>query len=330
MLRCRQPQGEVLSDNPGQTQAGSGQPQTENSAPPVQAGRDISSLENYRARQAASSAPKPPQPPQAGGASPNTGADSQADHREQAIPRPRFDEVNAQKNQYQQQVQALQAQIAQMQQAQQATGMQGAPVQPQGYAAPSYSGMQGAAPQQAGPKVPDFNDPAVQKQWREKITNNPVTGLREFVSLLIQAEGAPLLQQFQQQILGQITPIQQTFVQQQLSSYESSRTQSDPTFSQVAPTFRQLAVTAQQRGFTLTPQTLQAIEGIARAQAGIPFGTPPAPAQAPFSERPGGGTQMGQAPTPTLTPQQRDIARRFGMTEQEYAASLMSLTGGNR
>lgn len=319
-----------MSDNTGQTQAGSGTSQTENATPPVNAGRDISSLENYRARQAASSAPKPPQPPQAGEASPTTGQNPQADQREQAIPRPRFDEVIEQKNQYQQQVQALQAQLAQMQQAQQATGMQGAPAQPQGYAAPTYSGMQGAAPQQAPSQVPDFNDPAVQKQWRDKIANNPVTGLREFVSLLIQAEGTPLLQQFQQQILGQITPIQQTFVQQQLSSYETSRAQSDPTFQQVAPTFRQLAVTAQQRGFALTPQTLQAIEGIARAQAGVPFGAPPAPAQAPFSERPGGGTQLGQSSTPTLTAEQRDMARRFGMSEQEWAASYASLVGGNR
>ena len=202
------------------------------------------------------------------------------------------------------------------------TGMQAVPqFAPQPV---TQSGMAQPPQQAPQPTAPDFNSQEVQKQWREKIANNPVTGLREFVSLLIQSEGAPLLQQFQQQILGQLAPIQQTFAGQQLQSYAASRA-SDPSWQQVQPTFQQLAREAISRGYQPTPEVLSVVETIARQQAGVPYYAPQPAAAAPFTERPGsGGAGFGAAQTPELTPQQRGVARQFGMTEQEYAASLAS------
>jgi hypothetical protein len=291
---------------------------------------EISSLARYRAQQQKGSSPSA-QPQTAGGeASPETGA-AQAqpsDNREQFIPRHRFDEVNAQRNQYAQQLQALQAQLAMYQQAQGITGMQGqlghfqqAPAQP------TVTGMANSPQAQASqvPQIPDFNDPAVVREWRDRIANNPVTGLRDFVSLLIRAEGVPLLEQFRQQITSQLTPLQQTFVQQQLTSYAQSRA-SDPQFTAIQPIFNQLVQQAVQRGYQLTPQVLSTIEHIARVQAPQYGITLPASDQAPFTERPGSGGQGFPAPEmPQLTPMQEAMARRFGMTPAEYARRLKEI-----
>lgn len=318
------------------------QPTTENQAATRNAG-EISSLANYMARRKDSSSSAPEQS-KAGEGAPNAAATQPPqDNREQFIPRSRFDEVlnerNALRQQQQQAPQAPQAQQPQeWQQPQQApapqlnTGMQNVPQwQPpqQGFQSPTGMVGQQQAPQQAQrpANVPDFSDANVQKEWRTKIANNPVTGLREFVSLLIQAEGAPLLEQFRQQITSQITPLQQSFVQQQLTSYTSHRQQSDPTFAQIAPAFNQLVAQAQQRGYQLTPQTLQAIEGIARSQSGHLYAPAPQAPQVPFTEAPGSSGSFGQPSEPTLTNEQLAMAKRFNMTPAEYAAAQRTYRG---
>ena len=261
----------------------------------------------------ASSAPSAPKSP----------ATPESDNREAFIPRQRFDDVLAERNALRQQLQSPQA------------------FQPQGFPQPQFgpvpqfqppqgvspTGMVGYQPtppqQQAQPAAPDFNDLAVQKQWREKIAVNPITGMVEFFDALLTARGAPLLQQFQQYIMDQISPIQQSYVQQQLSSYVAHRQQSDPGFAQVVPTFNQLVGQAVQRGYPMNQQTLAAIEGIARAQAGFLSPVPQAP-RAPFTETPGGTGEFGQPSTPNLSPAQQAMAQRFGMSHSEYAASLRS------
>lgn len=313
-----------MSTEAGTQPSASTAPQTENQAPAIDSG-EISSLARYMARQKdASSAPQAPRP-QAGEGSPTPDAAATApqDGREPFIPRSRFDEVLAERNALRQQLSSPQA-------------FQPQGHQPQFGAVPQFQAPQGMsptgmvgqqpAPQQA-PALPDFSDINVQRQWREKIAANPVTGLREFVSMVLQAEGAPLLQQFQQQILSQISPIQQSYVQQQLTSYSTQRQQADPSFSQVAPTFNQLVSQALQRGYSLTPQVLQAIEGIARAQSGLLSSPAPAP-RAPFTEAPGGTGEFGQPATPQLTPAQSAVAKRFGMEPSEYAAYLRSYNNG--
>jgi hypothetical protein len=269
-------------------------------------GLGATSLHGYLDSQATSSIAGAAQQ-QAGVASPDTGGN---DNREQYIPRSRFDEVNTQKNLAQQQAQILQQQLqlyqqqlAQGQQAQSVTGMQGQQTPPQA---------------QGQRNIPDFNDPGVQREWRNKIADNPVTGLREFVSLLIQAEGAPMLQQVQSTILSQVQPIQQTIAHQQIQSYTQSRSQADPSFGRVKPVFENLVAQAVQRGYMPNGQLLQAIEGIARAQTGL-FNSSAGTPQAPYTERPGGTGSFGQPATPNLSPLERQIAQRFGMSETEYA-----------
>lgn len=175
--------------------------------------------------------------------------------------------------------------------------------------------MIGAAP---APTLPDFNDPAVKKQWSDRIYKDPVGGLTALVETLIEARGTPLLQQFQQQITAQLTPLQQQFLQSQLGAYEQ-RAASDPTFHTIRPTFDSLVREAVNRNIPLTEQTLRAIEGIARAQHNLPFGTPATPpAPAPFTERPG-GQGMTQRPQTHLTQTEREYAGLFKMSDEEYA-----------
>lgn len=281
---------------------------------------ELSSLARYRAAQQAS-APVAPVQQNAGNSAPTDGqTNSDGKARSEYIPRDRFDQVNQAKNE-------AEAELARYRQQAALTGMQ---VYPQNQQVPaqvvSPTGMANPQPQQVsqpGQQIPDFNDPAVRKIWQDKIANNPITGLREFVSLLIQSEGAPLLQQFQQQIMGSIAPIQQTFVSQQLSAYASSRA-SDPNWTQIQPSFNALAQEAINRGYSPTPEVLSVVEAIARQQVGIPAFSAPQPAAppVPFSERPGsGGGNFGEAPTPALTPRERFVAQQFGMTEKEYADS---------
>lgn len=311
-----------MSTDTGFEPAAAPQPQTETTAPSVGSG-EISSLANFMARQKAASSAPEAQQSQAGEGDPNVAATAPQDNREQFIPRTRFDEVVNERNQLRQQVQAPQQNFGQQPQFGAAPQFQA----PQGF---NPTGMIGQQPQQQLQQVnvPDFNDATVQKQWRDKIANNPVTGLREFVSLLLQAEGGPVLEQFRQQIASQIAPIQQTFVQQQLQSYTSQRQASDPGFAQVAPAFNQLVSQAAQRGYQLTPQVLSAIEGIARAQSGMLTAPPPQAPRAPFSETPGSAGSFGQAEQPSLSAQQRAVAERFGMTAQEYQTYQRSYSNG--
>jgi hypothetical protein len=306
-----------LSTENGSQPATAPQPTTVTPGNPV-AASEISSLANYMARHRASS-PESSVQSQAGEGSPAPAAAPQSDNREQFIPRSRFDEVLAERNQ-------LRSQLQQPQAPQPAPVPQPANFQPQFGAVPQFqpqpglnpTGMQGAQPPQPAANVPNWDDPAVQKAWREKIANNPVTGLREFVELLGQATVSKQLEQFRQQVFSQLQPLQQTFVRQQLESYATQRNNADPTFQQVAPTFVNLVGQAMQRGYSITPQVLQAIEGIARAQTGL-LTAPPPPPQVPFSETPGGTGSFGQAEAPTLSPMEKQVAQRFGMTDAEYA-----------
>lgn len=304
---------------PNQAPAVEPQSQTENQdAPKVSS--DISSLRNFRERQAATSTAAKATPGE-GAASPGQAA---GDNREQFIPRTRFDEVLAERNAERERAQQAMQLLAQYQAQLPAHATAQVPqpyAQPQPLAPTGMVGAQATPPAHATAQVPDFSDPAVQKQWRDKIANNPVTGLKEFVSLLIRAEGEPLLNQYQQQVLSQLAPIQQTFVQQQLGAYEQSRAQADPSFAQVKDHFRNLTARAVQMGHALTPEALSVIEQVARQQLGVPVNYQ-APAQPSFSERPGGASDMARPQAPQLTEQQRAVARRFNMTDAEYASFL--------
>lgn len=321
-----------MSTETGTPPATAPQPPTENQAP-RDAG-EISSFARYVAARQASSAADAKQPAAGEGApsnaQPSQSAPSNQPDREQFIPRSRFDEVLQERNALRQMAQTPPPQNTGYAPQANNTGMQVPPpvqqYQPQGFQSPTGMVGQYAQPQQPqGASTPDFTNPDVQKEWQAKIAKNPVTGLREFVSLLIQTEGGPLLEQFRQQISQQVAPLQQSYLQQQLSTYTTQRQQADPSFGQVAPTFNQLVSQAVQRGYQLNPQVLQAIEGIARAQSGQL--SAPAPRQVPFSEAPGGTGSFGEASEPNLTPEQLTFAKRFDMTPAEYAASLRSYRG---
>lgn len=316
--------------------AESQQPQTENQGGQQNTG-EISSLANYMARRRSSS--EAGQATQTSGeGSPSTAATEpqQSEERSQYIPRERFDQVLAERNQLREQAQPQQPQQTppqpqppqpfpqQPQGPQLNTGMQpGQQFQPQQNVSPT--GMVGQQQQPNAPQMPDFSDPQVRKEWNNRLNKEGVGALQELISTAIRAEGTPLLEQYVQQVRSQLTPLQQNFVQQQLSSYSQQRTQQDPSFQQIAPTFQQLVSQAAQRGYSLDPQTLQAIEGIARGQAGL-FNQPvQQPQQPPFSEQPGGTGSLGQKSEPQLNGQQRMMADRFGMSHEEYAQTYGSL-----
>ena len=290
-------------DANGPVTGSEGQPVNAPSAPQDNA---ISALSRYRAQQAAS-APATQDRGQGGAVGPETDATPRPE-REPYIPRERFDEVNTK---LKGEVETLKQQLAMLQQRQPQFG----PAPTQVAAQPGVTGMIGAAP---APTLPDFNDPAVKKQWSDRIYKDPVGGLTALVEALIEARGTPLLQQFQQQITAQLTPLQQQFLQSQLGAYEQ-RAASDPTFHTIRPTFDSLVREAVNRSIPLTEQTLRAIEGIARAQHNLPFGTPATPpAPAPFTERPG-GQGMTQRPQTHLTQTEREFAGLFKMSDEEYA-----------
>lgn len=192
-------------------------------------------------------------------------------------------------------------------------------------------------PQPDTPNVPDFDDPEVQKQWRKKLANDPIRGMREFVQMMIQAEGTPMLEQFRNDVMSQLQPVQQAYVQQSVNAYKQSRFQSDPNFTQVAPHFDQVLNQAlrERPNLQLDANTMSTLEHIARLQAQqTPNFAPqggygqPQPPQPPFTERPGSAqhrAQKQQASTPQLTPAQKRMARTFNMTEQQYAAKLQEM-----
>lgn len=323
------------SESKSLTEAPQNQPVNEPRTEPM----EISHLAQMRAAQQAS-APAA-KAPEAGGSTPGG---QQAPSQEQPerspyIPRERFDQVNDRLRQ-------AEAELAMLRQTPPPTGMQavGVPVPPQqqpmtvggmvqpmhpAYASPQAQGQAIANSPQVKGLLDQLADKKTQDEWRQKIANSPVTGLAEFIQFAIQTEGAALLQQALAPIQAQIAPLQQTFIAQQVDSYSTQR-ESDPTWHQVAPVFRQLAYQAAQSGYALNPQTLSVVEAVARQNVGLPVFAAPQPQQpAPFTERPGsGGQNFGTTQTPELSAQEKAMAARFGMTEQEYAAQLAAIRGG--
>ena len=326
-----------MSDTPNE----SNQPETQGAAPTVNqlqqsSPQDISALAAYRAaRQAASSPPAEPKA-EGGDTRPNAGGDQAQPQREGFIPRERFDEVHQRMKSYEQQLQQFQQSQPQAQ-----PNAFGTPQMPQMPQFPMQQPLQQVGPTgmvqgqqqqpQQTPQAPDFNDPKVQREWREKIANNPITGMREFTEHIIRSYGEPLVNQAVQGLYQQLQPLQRAFVNQQIQTYAQQR-QADPSFQQVQPYFQNLVQQAQQRGVDVTnPQVLGTIEYMAKQQAqaqGMQFAPPQQPPQQqpPFTERPGNsGASLGQSQTPTLTPQQQAMARTFGMSDREYAESLRNM-----
>jgi hypothetical protein len=309
------------------------EPQTEKRNPQLP---EISALRQFREREASSANAQ-------GQAREGQPAQEGAAQREGFIPRERFDQVNQRMQTAEQQAQQMQVMLQQfMMQQQQA---QRVPTQHPG-------GMMNTAspqPQQLqNTGLPDFNDPNVAKEWQNKIANGGVKELVGLMRQVVEATGQPLLQQFQQQIQNQLSPIRNSFVRQQADQYASTRSQQDPTFQQVRPYFEHFVQEAVQRNpdLQLNQATLSTIEHVAKIQqqqsaqqfGGMgqfnPYGFPqfmgqqqyPQNPAAPFTERPGAAANLGQQrQTVSLTPQQRAAARGFGMTDEQYATKLREL-----
>lgn len=320
-----------MSNETEGSQPKEGAPQAENQgqAAQPQIPTEISALKKYREAQAAKRQGNTPTPAAQksgeGESGPNDAAQTQNQDREQWIPRERFDQVNQQKNQFQQQLQNLQnmQQFAQQQPYVGQTGMVHTP--------PQQPAQQPQRQQQGQPELPDFSNPEVEKQWRNKIAKDPIKGLGELFDIYLAQKGQPLLQQYAQQIQQQIQPLRQNYVQTQLNQYAQSRA-NDPEFTQIRPVFDQMAQRAVQMGYDLSnPQTLATVEFVAKQTAQQQGMYQPQPQQMmaqpqPFTERPGNSGGMNNAPRgPQLTPQQKQMAQRFNMTEQQYADSLAAM-----
>ncbi len=242
----------------------------------------------------------------------------ESNERSGYIPRERFDEVNTKRIQAEAQLQQLTNQLSQAQAAR---------------AAQANQGHQATQAQQAlqSPQVQNFmaslSSKEEQEKWRQKIINQPVTGIAELVQQAIQSESQQLVHQLQ----AALAPMQQFYMAQQgsvVQQYAQKRA-SDPTWSAIASTFDQLAQTAQQRGYSITPQVLEVIEAVARSQHNIPVYGQAAP-QPPFTERPGSGQVQAPPAPPQLSEEQRKYARMFNMDESKYAADAAVLGGGSR
>lgn len=232
--------------------------------------------------------------------------------REPYIPRERFDSVIAERNQYQ-------AQLAQMQQ------MIALQNQQSTQQAQYYTGLQ--APTQNQPQVDFSQTPQMTKeeakQWQDRIANEGAPALIELIRQTVTPLGNQLVQQFN----SQLSPLRQTFVNQTIGQYTAQKTNPqsptyDPTFAQIQPYFNQALqnVLQQRPNIDLNPQALGMVEYVAKQQAqmnGISLDQPQA---LPFTERPGASTSMMTPQQQTLTAQEQQIARTFGMTPQEYLA----------
>lgn len=321
-----------MSDNVnGSSQTEVPQSQPVNDQPQRTGLSEISSLARQRAAQQAS-APAP-KAPDAGTATPGSQQvpPAQEAQRSEYIPRSRFDEVNARKQQLEAEVEMLRHWNRQQGAP---GGMQPVTQAPQAQA--TMGGMVGGQPQpqltpaQAKTLVEALADKSEQEKWRKRIADAPVQGLAEFVVHAIQTEGARLLEQALGPLRQQLNPLQQTFLSQQIGQYSAQRN-SDPAWNTIEGTFTQMAIQAAQAGHQLTPHTLGLIEVAARQHHGVPvFGAYQAP-QPPFTERPGTGAQaLGQPQLPPLTEAQRRMAAAFGMSEQDYAAKYVAIKGGAR
>lgn len=254
---------------------------------------------------------------------PNTQEASQ--QRSEYIPRDRFDEVNARRIAAEAQLQ----QLTQMSQQQ----MQRAAQANQGYAPQQMpTGQQVAQSPQVQNFLASLSNKEEQEKWRQKIVNQPVTGIAELIQHAIQTEGSALLSQHLQQLQAYLAPLQSFYQQQQqqaVSNYAKQRA-TDPNWAAVEPVFNQLAQQAQQGGYQLTQQNLQVIEGVARTKVGIPMWGQPTSQPAPFTERPAGqGGFNQQSQQVQLTAEQKHAAKLFGLDEATYARNLAGIRRAN-
>ncbi len=222
------------------------------------------------------------------------------------------------------QLQQMRAMMAQMQQQQQ--------VPQQQTIGPTGMVQQQQQVQPQPQRGIDFNNPDVVKQWRNKIANDPVKGLADFVKEIIQVEGQPILDQVAGYVNQTISPLQQAYLEQTVgqvtNQYAQTKTQ-DPSFQGIQPIFQQVVAQAVQRGVDVrNPANLGVIEQIARTQAANqaqqwgynPYVAQQAPQNPPFTERPGPGQKNNaQQTTQQLSVREREVARGFGMTESEYS-----------
>lgn len=295
---------------------------TENPKPTVPT--EISSLARHREQLQRASSARAEQKETGGEPQPNVGQQEPSKpEREPYIPRDRFDEVLRQRDAFQQQLTQMQQMMQQAQQPQMGpTGMMQPP-------------QQHLNPPQQQQQVQSFldqvmKDPAAKQQWQKRIANEGITALAEFVTKTIEDRGRPLLEEYSRSINDRITPLQQSLLRQQISSYANQKA-SDPEFQVARPMFEQLVNTAVQRGYDVTnPQVLSTIEFLAKQQARqfAPPATPQQPMQqvAPFSERPGSSSQPFPKPAyRALTPQEQAMANRFNLTPQQYIDSLRAM-----
>lgn len=279
------------------------------------------------------------------GSAPSEQPKGEGNERSPHIPRERFDQVNNERKQLAEQVPQLASQVQQLQQFVQRALWSQQQVPQQAPQQVSPAGMVQPQPQPQAPRF-DLSDEAKVKEWQTRIANGGVKELAAFVKQLIEAEGTPLLEQFQQRITSQLTPIQQSYVNQVVDRYAATR-QQDPTFQAVRPYFQSFLERARQErpDLPLNEYTLSTIEHMARVQAqqdaqryGITQFPQPQPGfapqpqvpqpyqpyqpyqpQVPYSERPGaagvGSPALAQR---QLTEAERQVARGFGMSDAEY------------
>lgn len=260
--------------------------------------------------------------PNSGQTVPN-GQDGNQPQRSDYIPRDRFDEVNSRRIAAEAQLQQYQ-QMTQQQLQAAAFANSGAHPTPQSVA-------------QSQP-VQDFigslSSPDEQKKWRDKIINQPVTGIAELIQYALRTEGTSLLQQQFGQLQNTLAPLQQYYQQQQLAAADNYARQraTDPNsgWSAVQPLFTQLVQRAQQQGYALNQTNLQVIESVARSQVGLPAWGQAPQQHAPFTERPAGATgfaNVNQQQTVQLTPEQKRVANMLGVDEGTYARNLQAIRG---
>jgi len=216
---------------------------------------------------------------------------------------------------------------AQMQRAAQANSGYGMPQQQ------ALAGQQVAQSPQVQNFLASLSNKEEQEKWRQKIVNQPVTGIAELIQHAIQTEGAALLQQQLQQLQSSLAPMQSFYQQQQaqaVGNYAKQRA-TDPNWTAVEPVFNQLVQQAQQGGYQLTQQNLQVIESVARTKVGIPMWGQAPSQPAPFTERPAGQSNFHSANQPVqLTAEQKNAARLFGLDEATYARNLAGIRSANR
>lgn len=269
-------------------------------------------------------APATAHPSDSGQSVPHT---QEASQRSEYIPRDRFDEVNARRIAAEAQLQQLsQMSQGQMQRAAQANSGYGMPQQQ------APTGQQVAQSPQVQNFLASLSNKEEQEKWRQKIVNQPVTGIAELIQHAIQTEGAALLQQQLQQLQSSLAPMQSFYQQQQyqaVGNYAKQRA-TDPNWTAVEPVFNQLVQQAQQGGYQLNQQNLQVIEGVARTKVGIPMWGQAPSQPAPFTERPAGQSNFHSANQPVqLTAEQKNAAKLFGLDEATYARNLAGIRSAN-